>query len=60
MVKYVIQDTVSDIDEIAGFAISAGSILHVFAISGIMDPSTFAKITMASIETQTVKAIELG
>ena len=49
--------TISDTDEIAGFAINAGSSLNILTTSGTILPSIFANTTIRSIATQTVRAI---
>ena len=57
MAKYMDSATASEIDDIAGLAISAGSSLTFLTRSGIMLPSIFAKITIKSIALHTVSAI---
>lgn len=56
----MLRATASEIDEIAGFAMSAGSSFAFFTRSGTILPRTLAKITINSIALQTVSAIEIS
>ena len=57
MAKYILRATASETDEIAGFAMRAGSKFIFFTKIGIMLPIILANITMKIMDTHTVKAI---
>ena len=55
--KYIVRATASEIEDINGLAINAGSRLILFTIRGTIDPRTLAKITINTIALQMVRAI---
>ena len=56
MAKYMDRATASEMDDMAGLAISAGSSFTFFTRRGIILPSILAKITIKSIALHTVRA----